>query len=111
MAQRHEYADLIIAWANGAEIQYRNRPNEIWRDANPQPSWAPGVQYRIKPTNVVRWLPVMQMPAKSVVVGWGVTSKDCAGSQTDAATELKAVLRVEINPDTLELVSATMEEP
>ena len=110
MTQRHPHADLIIAWANGAEIQVYNEIEDKWSDAG-TPLWRPLNTYRVKPTNVVRWLPVMQMPAKSVVVGWGVTSKDCVGSQTDAATELKAVLRVEINPDTLELVSATMEAP
>lgn len=110
MTQRHPHADLIIAWANGAQIQYRYSPNHTWEDVS-DPRWTKDGEYRAKPTNVVRFLPVMQMPAKSVVVGWGVTSKEYAGSQTDAATELKAVLRIEINPDTLELVSATVEAP
>lgn len=110
MTRRHPHADLIIAWANGAVIQALDTITNHWEDVR-TPGWSGSRRYRIKPTNVVRWLPVMQMPAKSVVVGWGVTSKDCAGSQTDAATELKAVLRIEINPDTLELVSATMEAP
>lgn len=110
MTQRHTHADLIIAWANGAQIQYYRKEDGEWLDVA-YPNWSPYCRYRIKLANVVRWLPVALAPDKTVVVGFGVTSKDFVHSQTDAATELKAVLRIEINPDTLELVSATMEAP
>jgi hypothetical protein len=45
--QRHVHADLIIAWANGATIEYRvNR--EVWQPII-TPTWAKDVEYRIKP--------------------------------------------------------------
>lgn len=54
---RHKHADLIIAWANGAQIQRRDshygvftrKHYEDWVDvANPQ--WNPSALYRIKPS-------------------------------------------------------------
>ena len=45
---RHKHADLIIAWANGAEIQtYRLLPDE-WIDTF-APAWVEDSRYRIKP--------------------------------------------------------------
>lgn len=48
MGQRHKHADAIIAWANGAEIEYRLDPHDSWSRANP-PSRYAGWEYRIKP--------------------------------------------------------------
>ena len=47
----HKHAELIKAWADGAEIQcYDSNPREhIWVDCIPQPSWHENVKYRIKP--------------------------------------------------------------
>jgi hypothetical protein len=44
---RHKHADLIIAWANGAEIEYED-PYEDWV-AVKHPLWIPKSNYRIKP--------------------------------------------------------------
>ena len=45
----HKHAELIKAWADGAEIQvkYTDDP-QYWVDKN-YPSWHPDDQYRIKP--------------------------------------------------------------
>jgi hypothetical protein len=44
--QKHR--DLIIAWANGATIQYRT--DNIWYDVQDNhPSWSNHTEYRIKP--------------------------------------------------------------
>lgn len=47
----HIHRDLIIAWANGAEIQVEE-PGRAdgckWIDC-PKPSWQEGLAYRIKP--------------------------------------------------------------
>lgn len=57
MNERHKHADLIIAWANGAEIEFRQSVSQAWvlvRD----PVWAERTEYRIKPEAkkpVVRW--------------------------------------------------------
>ena len=48
MSQRHKYADVIIAWANGAEIEYRLGSHDSWSKA-PSPGWHAGREYRIKP--------------------------------------------------------------
>ena len=45
---RHKHADLIIAWANGAEIEYFYDPLEKWRTAS-KPYWENNILFRIKP--------------------------------------------------------------
>ena len=45
---KHIHADLIIAWANGAKIQFKYPSEEVWEDTN-YPDWIEGMQYRIKP--------------------------------------------------------------
>lgn len=42
----HKHAELIKAWADGAEIQVRCK--KAWADC-PLPQWFPDVEYRIKP--------------------------------------------------------------
>ena len=46
---KHKHADLIHAWADGAQIQW-NDPNydEPWSDIQ-VPSWCENFEYRIKP--------------------------------------------------------------
>jgi len=47
---KHKHADLIIAWANGAEIQFREYAGE-WNDFQPNgyACWHQDMEYRIKP--------------------------------------------------------------
>lgn len=47
MNQRHKHADLIIAWANGAEVEYKCAPYGAWITAK-KPGWEPYIEYRIK---------------------------------------------------------------
>lgn len=55
MNQRHKHADLIIAWANGAIIQFKRNITEGWIDCrNNEPSWRDGHEYRIKPPPMVK---------------------------------------------------------
>ena len=54
---KHKHADLIHAWADGAEIQ-RLVDGVAW-EVDINPLWHPNWQYRIKPEEkkpVVRWL-------------------------------------------------------
>jgi hypothetical protein len=56
---KHKHAELIKAWADGAEIQCFHEHYGIWQDIVSPPYWIDGVQYRIKPEEkqpVVRWL-------------------------------------------------------
>ena len=55
---KHKHADLIHAWADGAEIQWSFGDGE-WYDLPDTPEWKEMLQYRIKPEEkkpVVRWL-------------------------------------------------------
>ena len=51
----HKHADVIKAWADGAEIQYRCKSNRTewseWMPCN-GPSWSTANEYRVKPTPV-----------------------------------------------------------
>ena len=48
MGQRHKHADVIIAWANGAEIEYRIGSHDSWSKAT-SPGWHADCEYRVKP--------------------------------------------------------------
>jgi hypothetical protein len=44
---KHKHYDMIVAWANGQQIQIRETGGN-WEDID-IPSWINGCQYRIKP--------------------------------------------------------------
>jgi hypothetical protein len=46
MSTPHKHAELIKAWADGAEIQAKSE--NVWLDCR-MPDWWPDTQYRIKP--------------------------------------------------------------
>lgn len=48
MGQPHKHADIIKAWADGAEIQMRCPDFENWQDMD-TPTWHEVLEYRIKP--------------------------------------------------------------
>jgi len=49
---RHVHADLIIAWANGAEIELYNEYYKDWFSCR-SPLWYENNKYRIKPKELV----------------------------------------------------------
>ena len=50
MSKPHKHAELIKAWADGAEIQISVSRGELWEDAQPNfLVWNDEYQYRIKP--------------------------------------------------------------
>lgn len=116
MGTPHKHAALIKAWADGVEIQalVRGDGGCKWMDVN-TPIWRERDEFRVKPSNVVRYCPVFTMPAGSVFLGMGVTDRHHATSldhsDRGAFDRLHGVLRIELNPDTFELESATMEAP
>lgn len=68
---KHKHAELIKAWADGAQIEVKHPLNSSWFDANP-PSWDLDYEYRIKPEEkkpVVRYL-----WAFKTMSGWQSTS-------------------------------------
>jgi len=46
---RHRHADLIHAWAEGAEIESYNPVFEVWSNPPLHPLWNEEHDYRIKP--------------------------------------------------------------
>lgn len=54
---KHVHCDLIVAWANGAEIEY-SFDNQEWFN-NVKPSWMEkGIYYRVKPKLEVFYYPI-----------------------------------------------------
>ena len=53
-SKRHKHADLIHAWAEGAEIQFLTEKDK-WADLPGAPCWNKDYQYRIKPKLVKKW--------------------------------------------------------
>ncbi len=52
----HKHAELIKAWADGHEVQFRT-PGDGWVGVGDYPCWIDSQEYRIKPAEkVVRWL-------------------------------------------------------
>lgn len=51
--KKHIHADLIMEWANGAEIEYRMDPFSEWRTSTGSPGWHEDYEYRVKPEPVV----------------------------------------------------------
>jgi len=45
---KHKHYDLIVAWANGATIEFFARRQGEWRPAY-NPTWDVDMEYRIKP--------------------------------------------------------------
>jgi len=46
---KHKHADLIKAWADGAEIQVFHPNTDTWDDCTYDPTWNRRLIYRIKP--------------------------------------------------------------
>lgn len=47
----HVHAELIKAWADGAEIEYQSHQDNMWYLA-PSPVWHANTLYRVKPERV-----------------------------------------------------------
>jgi hypothetical protein len=93
---KHKHAELIHAWADGAEIQYRHW-GSAWKDCT-TPSWDKNWEYRIKPEEkkpVVRWLWAFKMRS-----GWQSTTSFYTDSEV-----------VDTNPDRVKLEYTRTEFP
>ena len=65
---RHKHADLIHAWADGAQIEYKNALN-IWMEVD-RPDWSSWVEYRIKPELKSDYVRYLEMP-----MFWGYSER------------------------------------
>ena len=48
MKTPHKHAELIKAWADGAQIEYWSKTYEVWAETH-DPAWVEADNYRIKP--------------------------------------------------------------
>lgn len=61
----HKYKDLIIAWANGAEIEFSSNHYDNWAKVGDSPAWNKDYQYRIKPSKSEKQLLKEELQAKA----------------------------------------------
>lgn len=59
----HKHRDLIIAWANGAEIEFYSKICSGWSNIK-NPCWSEDTQYRIKPTKSAKDIEIEQIQAE-----------------------------------------------
>ena len=93
MGTPHVHAELIKAWADGAEIQYRGpgAHGDEWEDTE-SPAWLPTLEYRIKP--VPTFPVVVQYPSGRILTGIEYLSQSMieehkkSGLKVYAVTEL-----------------------
>lgn len=82
MNKPHLHAEVIKAWADGAEIEYRHGDGNYWRELiNVAPSWGEAIQYRVKPKTVVKYHGIMQ----------GTNGYECMNHNTGFHAELSHV--------------------
>jgi hypothetical protein len=117
------HAEQIIAAAQGKRIQQRGKAGGgKWVDLSQDEGlrypviYPEHYEYRVKPESVVRWLAVMH-DAESV---GGVYVKDAAWKEREGLERYLSgvnaschpkILRLELDPDTLAVISATTEAP
>ena len=96
--RKHKHAELIKAWADGAEIEFRyvlsNRREIVWSEwftANLTPAWSEDYEFRIKPE-----------PKPDIIEYWQNTLTNC-GQMDD---EEDANLKLTFDGETGELKSA-----
>lgn len=53
MRKPHKHSEIIKAWADGAEIEFRNQDATTWTQINNRPRWFDTTEYRIKPNTVL----------------------------------------------------------
>ena len=51
MGTKHKHYDVIVAWANGEDVEYWNESFSEWREDD-RPRWYEHLNYRIKPKRV-----------------------------------------------------------
>ncbi len=122
------HADLIRKALDGVTIQGSSAANKAWFDYPASEAIrdmvsCPGRLYREKPKTLIRYCPVVQMPAGTPVVLGARIKKDSASdrrlyegsharsTEWQSHDTLVAVIRLELDQETLAVISAVTEEP
>lgn len=113
MPQPHKHAEVIKAWADGAQIQVRGNLDRTWVDIpkSETPIWHHTLEYRVKPTNPVRYAPVYRTPKMGLVVGYAVTQANLAARSVPYEHDLVDVLAIELDANTGKLVDCKSIPP
>lgn len=80
----HKHAEVIKAWADGAEIEFRGDHHKEWMPAL-SPSWADYNEYRIKPVEPERVYPQTAMTNNELKVFAHRAGTTCVDDCRDAA--------------------------
>ena len=68
--KRHPHAELIKAWADGAEIQHFDTSAMQWKDCK-EPNWFIQSQYRVKPEADEPWKPELGDEYYAISISFG----------------------------------------
>lgn len=99
MGTPHKHRDVIIAWANGEEIEYRRDPSHQWSLID-DPSWVSDYEYRIKPKRVKKegWVNVYRVPEHYIervgILSNAYLTKEDADAESSIAYRV-ACIRIE----------------
>jgi hypothetical protein len=108
-----KHADLIRAVLDGKTVQFREGPRDDWYEyghpwAIPQMIQHPEWEWRLKPEPLV-WFMGITMPHMTVTPY--TTNRDDAVHWGSGAMKIAKILRIELDPDNLSVISARTEAP
>jgi hypothetical protein len=108
-----KHADLIRAVLDGKTVQFREGPRDDWDEyghpwAIPQMILHPEWEWRLRPETLV-WFMGITLPHKTVTPY--ATNRDDVLNFGNGAMELAKILRLELDPDNLSVISARTEAP
>ena len=120
MTTSHKHAEAMLAYARDAaetstpweRWDYHN--GSVWLPLGDHPKWHHDFEYRRKPASIERFIPVLRMGAGTLVLTEAKTDRKYAVDDQyngrGPSEKQAGVLHVKIHPETLELVSATLEK-
>lgn len=76
MRKPHKHAELIKAWADGAEIQFRYNANIPWSDVEGACGWDIDCEFRIKPKEDYVYYGVFDMDGSMSIESCFTKNKD-----------------------------------
>jgi hypothetical protein len=108
-------AELIRAVLDGQVVQVT--PNDDgWTDMEPSVAVAtlvrsaPGLKFRLKPRTLVHWLPVVRHAKNGPGLGNVYVDRDRVPRELPSGQVVR-LIRLELDPNTLEPLGVTTEEP
>ncbi len=95
MGTKHKHAEVIKAWADGAEIEHRFSRDELWKPCkNNCPGWLEETQYRVKPKEPIKVDRNISITSDNIGLVYKPFTKDN--------------VRFSFDPDTLKLIKVEL---